>query len=973
MVKGGGIMEENHSFYLNDYTEFVKEATDIIYNTTNKNYVIMYADLTNFQLVNDFYGFIEGDRFLLEFAEFLSKSPRTKLCGRVFSDHFLRLSLFEDDCDLEQVTSEYEAKLEEFILQQEEFHPDSKVTVAAGLCQIQIMDQAVIKAIDQANIARKEAKKDNHCRLIWFNQAMQDFINNRKLREVEIHNALRNKLFTFYLQPKVNINTGKIVGSEALARLVKDGKVIYPDQFIEIMEKNETIIDLDFLICEQVCQYLKERIDHHQKLIPVSMNMSRMHVYETDFVNKVNRIVERYQIPPYLLEFEITETVILKNLNKVRSVADQLRSYGYRVSIDDYGTGYSGMNIWQDLNFDIVKLDRSYILKRELVNNRNNIIIPAIVDICNKLQTTIVCEGVETLDQCLYMKRYGCNVVQGYYFSKPIAPKDFDQLLKETDGKFDLPWNKEDFKYNSVDNISQSEIKAITNSIFNFIPGGVAGFSDELELLFVSDSLVELTGYSREELLTGGIDWPKKLFFSEEEFNQAFYHNGLDKRETKNLVEFKIKSKAGATIYINMYWGMIDSPEWGTYYLCCFYDVTNEKVNELKSLELQENINNLLANIKGGIAKIALDESTKILFASEGFYKVIGYTREQFHHAPINANLCEIVNNREQLDCVKLIRQIKAKKLDYIDIQIRSKNGEIVWLTLYFSNVHEEANTVVADLFCIDSTVDHQQIVMKQNYRELEDNLNMMMENTPGDIVVIEVKDMQIQTCFITHGLAKSLGYELNWFNDLIKSNYGLNFVYEDDREYLVNSFIKAAKKQEKIDFDYRAYLKDHEISWHNLTASFFQQKADGTIIYHGIVTCVDSLKKQQEHLEKLKNRYNFILSIMEVDVWSYDIKNNQLERMYAGDNFSIDLSINQLATPNDFIVNNIILKEEEAVFIEMVDKIRSGEKLVHQKLHFKIKTGVYNLFDVVIRVNEENPDIAIFMAKNFDRFFKER
>ena len=151
------------------------------------------------------------------------------------------------------------------------------------------------------------------------------------------------------------------------------------------------------------------------------------------------------------------------NLTKVREVADELRSFGYRVSIDDYGTGYSGMNIWQDLNFDIVKLDRSYITKRESNNNRNNIIIPAIVDICNKLQTTIICEGVETLDQCLYMKRFGCNVVQGYYFSKPVSTVEFEKMIDETDGKFNLPWNKDDFKYTSVDNISQSEIKAITN------------------------------------------------------------------------------------------------------------------------------------------------------------------------------------------------------------------------------------------------------------------------------------------------------------------------------------------------------------------------------------------------------------------------------------------------------------------------------------------------------------------------------
>lgn len=793
--KGGVKMEESHNFYLNDYTEFVKQATDIIESNKNsKNYVIMYADLTNFQLVNDFYGFIEGDRFLLEFAKFLSMSPRTILCGRVFSDHFLRLSLFEDNCDIESVTRNYEQKLETFISSQEEHHPDSKIAVAAGLCPVKLEEKAIIKAIDQANIARKEAKKDNHCKLVWFNEDMQKFINKRKILEIEIQNALRNKLFTFYLQPKVNINTGKIVGSEALARLIKDNKVIYPDQFIEIMEKNETIIDLDFLICQQVCRYLRERIDQGKKLIPVSMNMSRMHVYETGFVARVNKIVNKYNIPPYLLEFELTETVILKNLTKVREVADELRSFGYRVSIDDYGTGYSGMNIWQDLNFDIVKLDRSYITKRESNNNRNNIIIPAIVDICNKLQTTIICEGVETLDQCLYMKRFGCNVVQGYYFSKPVSTVEFEKMIDETDGKFNLPWNKDDFKYTSVDNISQSEIKAITNSIFNFIPGGVAGFSYELELLFVSDSLVELSGYSREELLSGGIEWPKKLFYSEEEFKHVFYHNGLADRSSKNLVEFKIKAKNGKTVYINMYGGLVDSPEWGSYYLCCFYDVTNEKVNELKSHELQENINSLLKNINGGIGKMTLDGKGTILFASDGFYKTIGYTRTDFNQPPINNDLSQIVSKEAYFLCNHVIEQIKAGKIDYFEVEVNSKTAQKIWLTIYFSNIHRENGKLVADVFCIDSTVDHQQMMLEQHCNEMEDNLNIVIENTPGDIVVIKIKDDHITTKFLSHGLSKIFDFEQSELTDILKHNKGFDLVYEDDREVLAKQFIELSK-----------------------------------------------------------------------------------------------------------------------------------------------------------------------------------
>lgn len=965
-------MRESYNFYLNDYSEFVKQATDIISNSKkNKNYVIMYADLTNFQLINDFYGFIEGDRFLLEFANFLNKSPRTKLCGRVFSDHFLRLSLFEDGCDIELVTRKYEEKLEEFISHQEEHHPDSKITVSAGLCQVKSGFQAIVKAIDQANLARKVAKKENHCKLVWFNQDMQEFINKRKSLEIEIQNALRNKLFSFYLQPKVNINTGQIVGCEALARLIKENRVIYPDQFIEIMEDNETIIDLDFLIFRQVCEYLHSQIINNKKLIPISMNMSRMHVYETDFIDKINNIVNEYQIPPYLLEFELTETVILKNLHKVREVADQMRKRGYRVSIDDYGTGYSGMNIWQDINFDIIKLDRSYITRREFPDNRNDIIIPAIVNICDKLQTTIICEGVETLEQCLYIKKFGCNVVQGYYFSKPVSTDDFEKLLTETGGKFNLPWHKENFNFISVENISQSEIKEITNSIFNIIPGGVAGFNYDLELLFLSDTLVDLTGYTREELLSGGIEWPKKLFYSDEEFNNVFYHERLSKRDRNAIVEFKIKSKNKQMLYINMYGGVVDSPEWGTYYLCCFYDVTNEKINEIKSIELEENINNLLKNIKGGIGKITVDDTSNVLFASDGFYRVIGYTREEFTQNPINGNLCEIISSEEVFDCHTLISQIKNKLLEYIEIPVTCKNGQKIWLMIYFSNIHKENNKTVADVFCIDSTIEHQQSILKENYSELKDNLNMVIDNTPGDIVVIKIKDKQIMTYFLSHGLAKTFGFEKSEIVNIINNENGFDLVYQEDRDKLYEEFMKASNSKGQVNFDYRSYYKNGEIGWHNINANFYRKEEDGTLVYHGIVTEINTLKQNQERLEKIKDRYTFILSILAVDVWYYDINEDMMENLYMDEVSSIDLPNGSRVRPEVFIEDGLILEEDIATYKKMVKDIRSGCKEAHEKLRCRIKTGEYNLFDIMMRVSETNPNHVITIAKNFDKFFK--
>lgn len=424
-------------FHLNDYNEFVREAIKILQNNEHgKKYGILYLDILDFKLVNDFYGFQEGDRLLGCVAEFLNDLPNTMVCGRVFSDHFIRMFEYTDQAEIEIRELKYNRSVRKFLREQREYHDKCMLVIATGAAFIYEGSDGLIAAIDQANIARKNAKKERKNNIVWCNEQMLEEIRNQKARETFIMQALERKEFTFYLQPKVDLYTGEIVGAEALARGIYGKGISSPAEFIPIMEANGSIIKLDWLIMEQVFQYLSEEIAAGNPLVPVSINLSRAHINYDNVAEMIHQMGAVYGIPPSLLEFELTETMLLDDFSAVKDIMDKMHTYGYRVSIDDFGAGYSGVNIWQKLNFDVLKLDRQFVTDDPEMIKRNQIIIPRLREMSDDLNVVMLSEGVETLEQCQIMKTAGCRLVQGYYFSAPVPVSQFRQLLKR--GKYQL-------------------------------------------------------------------------------------------------------------------------------------------------------------------------------------------------------------------------------------------------------------------------------------------------------------------------------------------------------------------------------------------------------------------------------------------------------------------------------------------------------------------------------------------------------
>ncbi|NCB02865.1 MAG: EAL domain-containing protein [Spirochaetia bacterium] len=247
----------------------------------------------------------------------------------------------------------------------------------------------------------------------------------------DFQDALQSNQFFIQLQPKFNVNTETIVGAEALVRWNHPTKGLLPPlQFIPILEKHNLIKDLDMFVLAKVCEKLQDWKGHGIPLLPISVNQSRIHLKNPSYVADLLSIVDSYGVDHCLLEFELTENIFLGNLDYLKEVVFSLRKMGFFVSIDDFGSFYSSLNMLKNITVDYLKLDREFLV--ELENDiPSRKIIRGVIQLANDLGILIVAEGVETKEQVEILKELGCTIAQGFYYERPIAIESYEKLLLE--------------------------------------------------------------------------------------------------------------------------------------------------------------------------------------------------------------------------------------------------------------------------------------------------------------------------------------------------------------------------------------------------------------------------------------------------------------------------------------------------------------------------------------------------------------
>lgn len=393
-----------------------------------KPFTLISLDIRKFKLINESFGEIRGN-FVLKHVHDCIKNiiGEDESVSRISSDTFNILLNSTNE-------NEIKYKIKQISILINEINNDIEtpyyLSIDCGAYIVNKNDFNIIVIRDRANHARKNSKNVSNSDLLYnctfYNSVEIENSLREKSMEDNMEYALENNQFTVYLQPKVELKTNKIAGAEALVRWIdqKQG-LIPPNDFIPLFEKNGFIVKLDIYVFEETCKIIRKWLDEGTNPIPISVNLSRAHLQNPNFLKKYKDIQKKYKIPADLLEIELTETLVFENFEQLKKIIDEIHKIGFKCSIDDFGSGYSSLNLLKEISVDILKLDRIFFNKEN--NERGNSVIESIVTLAKKLNMITISEGIETISQVEFLKKINCDLVQGYVYSKPIDKELFER------------------------------------------------------------------------------------------------------------------------------------------------------------------------------------------------------------------------------------------------------------------------------------------------------------------------------------------------------------------------------------------------------------------------------------------------------------------------------------------------------------------------------------------------------------------
>ena len=408
----------NHSFM----ERLRKRLPEILPNT----YCIVAIDIEHFRLFNKLYGRSSGDEVIRYIYTCLKQSALEYdgIDASLGGDNFVAF-LPDDDEVLNNIRQKIIKKFSEW-------NNTSAFFPLFGVYTIK--DTSVLPELmyDHAMLALSHAEEDYKWHICRYTIEMESSLEKEVYLLAAIEEGLEKGEFTFFAQPQCNIATGQIVGAEALVRWQKpDGEVLLPGGFIPVLEKNKMIDQLDRYVWEKVCQWLKGWIDQGYSPVPISINVSRIDIYAMDVPKYIFSLLEKYQIPEHLIKIEITESAYTENNNRISHAVNTFRNRGLVVMMDDFGCGYSSLNMLKNIPVDVLKLDMRFLQFKEEERQKSANILESIVNMAGLLHLPIVVEGVENESQEKFVQKLGCRYIQGFYYYKPLPIKKFEELLRD--------------------------------------------------------------------------------------------------------------------------------------------------------------------------------------------------------------------------------------------------------------------------------------------------------------------------------------------------------------------------------------------------------------------------------------------------------------------------------------------------------------------------------------------------------------
>ena len=402
---------------------FYTEAQLLLGARYDTKYSIVCMDISCFKIINDLFHVETGNVILQAAAAYLKEiiNPRTSLGCRADADHFI-LCVPSDELDIEKIIKD----LDEVI---KNLHISHNILFFAGIYPVDNIHLPIHQMCDRAGMALRRIKGSYLTRYAYYDSKMRDQMIEELLITGNLEIALRERQFTIFLQPIFDPHKNTVVSAEALVRWFHPiHGMVSPGKFVPVCERNGFIVRLDRFVWEEACRLQRKRLDEGKPIVPISVNLSRLNFYSTDLTEFLSLLLQRYDLEPWMLKLEVTESAYTDNQVQLLDMISTFKSLGFSVLMDDFGSGYSSLNMLKDMPLDTIKVDMAFI--RELEKSpRVATILKFIVQLTNELGMGTVVEGVETQTQADYVSSLGDVSIQGYYFSRPLPIKDYEKLL----------------------------------------------------------------------------------------------------------------------------------------------------------------------------------------------------------------------------------------------------------------------------------------------------------------------------------------------------------------------------------------------------------------------------------------------------------------------------------------------------------------------------------------------------------------
>lgn len=477
----------NHTFF--------EKADEFLETVNREEYCMMAVDVEHFRLYNKIHGRSDGDQLLKTIADILKAFQEADggIVGYLGGDNFGLVSVYDTE----------KLRILRHNIQREIRERNNTVGYrpAFGIYHITEEDITAVTMYDHATVALSHVIGNYTTRCCEYYPDMDGKLEEEIRLLSDIQRGIDEDEFTFFVQPQCDIAKSKIVGGESLVRWIHaDGRMVPPGVFIPVLEKNGFIADLDVIIWDKVCCWLRECIDKGYKPVPISINVSRIDIFSMNVPEYLISLVKKYQLDVDLLKVEITEGAYAESSDKIIKTVEELQNYGFLVMMDDFGSGYSSLNMLKSVPVDVLKMDMRFLEINENEEEKGVGILESVINMARQMKVPVVVEGVEFKKHEVLLQRMGCRYTQGYYYYKPMSIDAFEELISD-----DRNIDHEGFWCKQSESLHMRELmdaNLFSDSTINNLLGAMAFYDmyeNTIEITRMNEQYLQMAGIARQE------------------------------------------------------------------------------------------------------------------------------------------------------------------------------------------------------------------------------------------------------------------------------------------------------------------------------------------------------------------------------------------------------------------------------------------------------------------------------------------